>query len=77
MRERIAKVIDPEAFAATGAGAGRIYTAAELEHRRALALDKADQILVLDFSFEELPPDLQDTVDVLEAAVIASCRGKA
>ena len=58
MRTRIAQVIDPEAFAA---GAGP-----ELGARRAIALDKADQILDLSFTFEELPGELKEAAAIFD-----------
>jgi hypothetical protein len=58
MRQRIASIVDPEAFAA---GAGP-----DLADRRAIALDKADQIIALEFTFEELPAELREAAAVLD-----------
>ncbi len=59
MREVFARVIDPEAF--NGAGD------ANLDQRRQAALGKADQILAMEFAFEDLPPELKATVAAIES----------
>lgn len=63
MREIIARVIDPEAFDVPGD---------LVSPRRKIALDKAEQIIALDFSFDELPPELQDCVGAVESELTAA-----
>jgi hypothetical protein len=61
MREFIAKIIDPAAFTGTGD-----------DQRRRDALAKADQILAIDLSFDDLPPELQTAVTTAEAGLTAA-----
>lgn len=58
IRDRIARIIDPEAFAGD---------ATSLETRRNIALDKADQIHAMPVSYEELLAEAGgDTVALLD-----------
>lgn len=61
MREFIAKIIDPPAFA----GAGD-------DKRRREALAKAEQILAMEFTFDDLPADLQGAVSAVETELTAA-----
>jgi hypothetical protein len=67
--ERMGAIIDPAAFA-EGITADTITP--QIAALREIALAKAEAILGLQYSYEDLPPDLQQSADVLESLMDAA-----
>lgn len=62
MRERIARIIDPFAWAPA---LSRLVPSIAASRQR-LALAKADQILAIEFDADELPPELQAAREIFD-----------
>lgn len=64
MRQRIARIVDPFAWSPALA---RVLPGIAASRQRA-ALSKADQILAIEFDWDELPPELQRAAEIFDEA---------